>query len=77
MAASERSSWRTIGAVAWRFAMEYASAVEKLIVMNAPHPAALARELNTKLPKELPINQSPSASPDVENGQTSVRFVRV
>ena len=35
------------GAVAWRFAMDYASAVEALVVMNAPHPAALARELNT------------------------------
>lgn len=35
------------GAVAWRFAMDYATAVEKLVVMNAPHPAAFARELNT------------------------------
>ena len=35
------------GAVAWRFAMDYASAVEKLVVMNAPHPAAFARELHT------------------------------
>jgi len=34
------------GAVAWRFAMDYASAVEKLVVMNASHPAALAREMN-------------------------------
>jgi len=41
------------GAVAWRFAMDYASAVEKLIVMNAPHPAAFARELNTNWRQRL------------------------
>jgi len=34
------------GAVAWRFAMDYAEAVDKLIVMNAPHPVAFARELS-------------------------------
>jgi len=30
------------GAVAWQFAMEYASSVERLIVMNAPHPERMA-----------------------------------
>jgi pimeloyl-ACP methyl ester carboxylesterase len=34
------------GAVAWRFAMDYPQMVDKLIVMNAPHPAAFARELS-------------------------------
>jgi len=34
------------GAVAWRFAMDHAEAVDKLIVMNAPHPVAFARELS-------------------------------
>jgi len=34
------------GAVAWRFAMDYPQMVGKLIVMNAPHPVALARELS-------------------------------
>jgi pimeloyl-ACP methyl ester carboxylesterase len=34
------------GAVAWRFAMDYAEMVERLVVMNAPHPVAFARELN-------------------------------
>ena len=41
------------GAVAWRFAMDYATAVEKLVVMNAPHPAAFARELNTNWRQRL------------------------
>ncbi len=34
------------GSVAWQFAMEYPKALEKLIVLNAPHPAAFARELH-------------------------------
>ena len=33
------------GGVAWRFAMDYPEMVEKLVVMNAPHPIAFAREL--------------------------------
>ncbi len=33
------------GAGAWRFAMDYPEMVEKLVVMNAPHPAIFAREL--------------------------------
>lgn len=33
------------GAVAWRFAMDYPHRVERLVVMNAPHPVALAREM--------------------------------
>jgi pimeloyl-ACP methyl ester carboxylesterase len=33
------------GAVAWRFAMDYPEAVERLVVMNAPHPVAFARAL--------------------------------
>jgi pimeloyl-ACP methyl ester carboxylesterase len=33
------------GAVAWRFAMDYPEAVDRLIVMNAPHPKAFNREL--------------------------------
>jgi pimeloyl-ACP methyl ester carboxylesterase len=33
------------GVVAWRFAMDYPEAVQRLVVMNAPHPAAYAREL--------------------------------
>lgn len=34
------------GATAWRLAMDYPDLVEKLIVMNAPHPVAFARELS-------------------------------
>src|ERR1051326_6878799 len=33
------------GVVAWRFAMDYPQAVEKLVVCNAPHPARMAGEL--------------------------------
>ncbi|HLW01509.1 MAG TPA: alpha/beta hydrolase [Ktedonobacterales bacterium] len=33
------------GVVAWRFAMDYPEAVEKLVVCNAPHPARMAEEL--------------------------------
>jgi pimeloyl-ACP methyl ester carboxylesterase len=33
------------GAAAWRLAMDYPNVVEKLVVMNAPHPVAFAREL--------------------------------
>ncbi|MGC9400340.1 MAG: alpha/beta fold hydrolase [Anaerolineae bacterium] len=33
------------GVVAWRCAMDAPSAVERLVVMNAPHPQAFAREL--------------------------------
>jgi len=33
------------GIVAWRFAMQHCEAVEQLVVMNAPHPKAFAREL--------------------------------
>lgn len=33
------------GAAAWRFAMDYPQAVEKLVVMNAPHPATFAEAL--------------------------------
>jgi pimeloyl-ACP methyl ester carboxylesterase len=33
------------GSVAWRLAMDYPEAVERLVVMNAPHPVALAKAL--------------------------------
>jgi pimeloyl-ACP methyl ester carboxylesterase len=33
------------GVVAWRLAMDYPEAVDKLVVMNAPHPVALAKAL--------------------------------
>lgn len=33
------------GAVAWRLAMDYPQAVERLVVMNAPHPVAFAKAL--------------------------------
>ena len=35
------------GAVAWAVAARYPERVSKLVVMNAPHPAAFARELRT------------------------------
>ena len=36
------------GSVAWAAAMAHPALVERLVVINAPHPAALARELETK-----------------------------
>jgi epoxide hydrolase 4 len=33
------------GAVAWSFAMRYPDLLEKLIIINSPHPAVFAREL--------------------------------
>jgi pimeloyl-ACP methyl ester carboxylesterase len=35
------------GALAWAFAMRYSQMTERLIVLNAPHPAAFLRELRT------------------------------
>ena len=35
------------GAVAYRFAMDYPARTRKLVVMNAPHPVTMARELKT------------------------------
>jgi pimeloyl-ACP methyl ester carboxylesterase len=35
------------GVVAWNLAMHHAEVVEKLIVMNAPHPAAYLREIRS------------------------------
>ena len=35
------------GAIAWTFAMRHPELVERLVVLNAPHPAAFLRELRT------------------------------
>ncbi len=35
------------GALAWTFAMRYPTMTERLIVMNAPHPGAMLREILT------------------------------
>ncbi len=35
------------GALAWSFAINYPEMTERLIVMNAPHPAAMMREMRT------------------------------
>ncbi len=43
------------GIVAWRLAMDYPEVVQKLIVMNAPHPATFAREI-----RENPAQQRKS-----------------
>jgi pimeloyl-ACP methyl ester carboxylesterase len=40
------------GAVAWAFAMAYPGSVDKLVVMNAPHPAAFARDIMTN-PRQM------------------------
>ena len=33
------------GAVAWGFAVQHASAIERLVIVNSPHPATFLREL--------------------------------
>ena len=33
------------GVVAWRLAMDYPQVVDRLIILNAPHPRAMAREM--------------------------------
>ena len=35
------------GAIAWAFAMRYPERLERLAILNAPHPAAFLRELRT------------------------------
>ncbi len=35
------------GVLAWQFALDYPQMTERLIVMNAPHPGAMQRELRT------------------------------
>jgi pimeloyl-ACP methyl ester carboxylesterase len=35
------------GALAWAFAMRYPAMTDRLIVMNAPHPGAMLREIRT------------------------------
>ncbi len=35
------------GALAWSFALRYPQMTERLVVLNAPHPQALTRELRT------------------------------
>lgn len=55
------------GAVCWSFPLYYPDTLEKLIIINAPHPVVFAREL-----KENPAQQKASAymlmfrSPDAE-----------
>lgn len=41
------------GAAAWRFAMDYPEAVKRLVVMNAPHPVALAKALRSDWSQRL------------------------
>ncbi len=40
------------GAVAWAFAMAYPDSVDRLVVMNAPHPAAFAMNIMTN-PRQM------------------------
>jgi pimeloyl-ACP methyl ester carboxylesterase len=41
------------GVVAWKLAMDYPGAVQKLVVMNAPHPVSFARELRRSWEQRL------------------------
>ncbi|MGD8462892.1 MAG: alpha/beta hydrolase [Anaerolineae bacterium] len=41
------------GVAAWHFAMDYPQIVDRLVVMNAPHPVAFARELRNNRSQQL------------------------
>ncbi len=41
------------GVVAWRFALDFPQRVERLVILNAPHPAAFARELRSSWQQRL------------------------
>ncbi|MGC9357934.1 MAG: alpha/beta fold hydrolase [Anaerolineae bacterium] len=41
------------GVVAWRLAMDYPEMVERLVILNAPHPEAFARELRQNWKQRL------------------------
>ncbi len=44
------------GAVAWVFAVTYPALLERLVIINSPHPAIFARELSTN-PAQLQASQ--------------------
>ena len=44
------------GAVAWSFAVQHATAIQRLVIINSPHPATFLRELQTN-----PAQQAASA----------------
>ena len=41
------------GVVAWRFAIDYPEAVDRLVVMNAPHPVTFVRALRSDRSQQL------------------------
>ena len=41
------------GVAAWRFAIDYPEAVDRLVVMNAPHPVTFARALRSDRSQQL------------------------
>ncbi|GAC1538536.1 MAG: alpha/beta hydrolase [Polyangiales bacterium] len=43
------------GAVAWQLAMDHAECVERLVILDAPHPVAFKRELRTNFRQILRI----------------------
>jgi len=66
------------GSAAWRLASAYPERVERLIILNAPHPNALARELSSN-----PAQQAASRhvnwlrSPDMEEALAADDFARL
>ena len=66
------------GAVAWSFAMRHPEWLEKLIIVNAPHPAIFARELlNNPDQQKASRYMLTFRSPDAEQILSENNFVRL
>jgi pimeloyl-ACP methyl ester carboxylesterase len=62
------------GVVAWRFAMQHPERLEKLVIINAPHPAIFARELRNNPAQRrasayVAVFRSPLAEPLLRAGR--------
>ena len=60
------------GAIAWAFAMQHPEMTERLVILNLPHPAALARELaNNPEQRKASAYARHFQEPDAADGLTA------